>query len=449
MTERKRRLHLNVNALNSGFYASAWRSPESDPDAFADVQHFVKVAQIAEKGTFDAFFLADTLSLIDKIDYRPTLVLEPTIVLATIAAATSHIGLIATASTSYNEPYNIARRFLTLDRASGGRIGWNIVTSADIATARNFGLEKTADHAGRYARAAEFTDVVRKLWDSWEAGAVVGDKESGLFIDTAKIHEIAHEGPHYKVRGPLSVPRSPQGQPVRVQAGASDEGRDFAASVAEAVFTVAQTIEEAQSYAKDVRERAARFGRRAEDIVILPGLAFVLGGTEAEAKKRQEELLDLIPHEYSLPRLAAILQVDQSRLVLDEQLPDDLEVPAAGASQSFFHVTVGLARREKLTVRQLNRRLAGGAGHRVIVGTPEQVAADIHHWFEAGAADGFNLMPDVLPTGLAAFVDEVVPLLRKRGIFREAYEGTTLRSHFGLAEPENRFAVAQGLQRSA
>lgn len=439
----KRQLHLNVNALNSGFYASAWRAPVSDPHAFADVQHYVKIAKIAERGTFDAIFLADTLSITDKVDHRPTLVLEPTIVLATIAAATTHIGLIATASTSYNEPYNIARRFLTLDRASGGRVGWNIVTSADLATARNFGLTTTPPHSTRYARAAEFTEVVRKLWDSWEGDAVVGDKESALFADTAKIHSISHKGDFYDVAGPLSVPRSPQGQPVLVQAGASDEGRDFAASVAEAVFTVAQTIDEATDYARDLRSRVRSKGRSDDSVVILPGLAFVLGGTEAEAKRRQEEHLDRIPHEYSLPRLAAILQIDQERLKLDELLPDDLEVPSSGASQSFFKATVGLARREKLTVRQLNRRLAGGAGHRVIVGTPEQVAADMEHWLTSGAADGFNLMPDVLPSGLETFVDEVVPLLRKRGIFRSEYTSKTLRGHFGLKEPKNRFGSSR------
>ncbi len=431
----ERQLHLNVNALGAGFYASAWRHSDSDPLAFKDIQHYIEIARIAERGTFDAIFLADVLAVADKAEYRPNVPLEPTVVLAAIAACTTHLGLIATASTSYNEPYNIARRFLSLDHISGGRVGWNIVTTADTASARNFGLEQPDPHAERYARAAEFTDVVRKLWDSWDDDAILADGSSGRLVDTAKVHEVKHSGKYYSSAGPLVLPRSPQGQPVRVQAGASDIGLSFAASVAEAVFTVAQTFEEAHAYASGLRGRARELGRDGDRIVILPGLAYVLGGTEEEARRRQSDLLDLIPEDYSMPRLASILQVDVERLDPDKQLPDDLQPPPTGASQSFFHATVGLARREKLTVRELNRRLAGGAGHRVFVGTPEQFADDIQNWFEAGVADGFNLMPSILPTGLGEFVDEVVPLLRQRDIFRHSYEGTTLRSHFGLDVP--------------
>ncbi|MFT4002231.1 MAG: LLM class flavin-dependent oxidoreductase [Rhizobium sp.] len=434
MTSR-RQLHLNVNALGAGFYASAWRHAGSDPVAFKDINHYIEIARIAERGTFDAIFLADVLAVADKAEYRPNVPLEPTVVLAAIAATTSHLGLIATASTSYNVPYNIARRFLSLDHMSGGRAGWNIVTTADVASARNFGLDRPDSNADRYARAAEFTDVVRKLWDSWDDDAILADKDSGRLVDAAKVHEVDHKGKYYASAGPLLLPRSPQGQPVRIQAGASDIGLSFAARVAEAVFTVAQTVEEAQTYAARLRTRAREVGRDGDGIVILPGLAYVLGGTEEEARRRQSELLDLIPEAYSMPRLAAILQVDVERLDPDRPLPDDLQPPPTGASQSFYHATVGLARRENLTVRELNRRLAGGAGHRVFVGTPEQFADDIQHWFETGVADGFNLMPSVLPTGLGEFVDEVVPLLRQRDIFRKAYEGKTLRSHLGLDIP--------------
>ena len=434
-----RQLHLNVNLLHSGVYPSAWRLPDSQPDAFVDIAHFVKVAQVAERGLFDAIFLADTPSISDRLDYRPFNALEPTIVLASIAAATTRIGLIATASTSYNEPYNLARRFASLDHASGGRVGWNVVTTADAAASRNFGLTGAVEHGTRYARAREFVEVAHALWDSWEDDAFVGDKASGRFVDPEKVHAIRHRGTHFSVDGPLNVPRSPQGRPVTVQAGGSQDGRDLAAATAEAVFTLSQTIPDGVSFARDLRARAASFGRPADSIVILPGLATILGSTEAEARRRQDELWDLVPLEYSLARLAGTLQVAPDRLALDRPLPDELPLPP-NANHTMFLGTVALARRDNLTVRQLLRALGGGVGHRIIVGTPETVADDIEAWFRSGAADGFNLMPDVLPDGLETFVDAVVPILQKRGLFRTAYAGTTLRDHLGLARPPSRFA---------
>lgn len=434
----KRQLHLNVNLLHSGVYASAWRLSDSDPGACFDVGHYVNVAKIAERGKFDAIFLADTPAVTDRIDLRPFLSMEPTIVLATVAAATTHIGLIATASTTYNEPYNLARRFVTLDHASRGRIGWNAVTTADAAASRNFGLSQVLEHKARYDRAKEFVEVVHALWDSWEDDAFVGDKASARFVDTAKVHAIKHRGTYYNVEGPLNVPRSPQGRPVTVQAGGSSDGRDLAAAQAEAVFTLSQSIPDGVAYARDLRSRAVAYGRPSDSIVILPGLATVIGGTEAEAKRRQDELWDLVPIQYSLSRLAGTLQVSPDLLELDKPLPD-LPVPV-NANQTMFNCTVALARKGNLTVRELLKALGGGVGHRIIVGTPEQIADDIAAWFEAGAADGFNLMPDVLPSGLETFVDEVVPLLQKRGIFRRDYEGTTLRDHLGLAHPPSRFA---------
>jgi FMN-dependent oxidoreductase (nitrilotriacetate monooxygenase family) len=432
-----RQLHLNVNLLHSGVYASAWRLPESDPRAFFDVGHYVRVARIAERGKLDAIFLADTPAVTDRIDYRPFLSMEPTIVLATVAACTSHIGLIATASTTYNEPYNIARRFATLDHSSGGRVGWNAVTTADAAASRNFGFPHVLEHKARYDRAKEFAEVVHALWDSWEDDAFVGDKATARFVDTSKVHPIAHRGTYYSVAGPLNVPRSPQGRPVTVQAGGSNDGLDLAAAQAEVVFTLAQTIEEGAAYARDLR--AVAYGRSGESIVILPGLATVIGSTEAEAKRRQDELWELVPTEYSLARLASTLQIDPAALELDKPLPDPLPLPA-NANHTMFQGTVNLARRGNLTVRQLLRALGGGVGHRIIVGTPEYIADDIAAWFRAGAADGFNLMPDVLPTGLEVFVDTVVPILQRRGLFRKDYSGSTLRDHFGLARPPSRFA---------
>ncbi|VBE81923.1 NtaA/DmoA family FMN-dependent monooxygenase [Burkholderia pseudomallei] len=374
---QRRQLHLNVNILHSGFVPSAWRIDDADPRAFVDVSHYVRIARIAEAAKFDAVFLADNASIVDQIDFRPITALEPTIVLASIAAATARIGLIGTASTSYNEPFNLARRFASLDHVSGGRAGWNVVTTADAGSARNFGLDAAPDHAARYARAAEFVDVVKALWDSWDDDALVGDKASGRFVDTAKVRPIAHRGTHFRVHGPLNLPRPPQGHPVLVQAGGS-----------------------------------------------------------ADALRRRDELVDLIPLRYGLNRLAGTLGVPVERLAPDAPLPDDLALPDGGnGNHTFFHATLARARRRGYTARELIRAMAGGGGHRVIAGTPEQIADDIAHWFGAGAADGFNLMPDVLPGGLRDFVDGVVPILQRRGLFRTEYEGTTLRDHFGLPRP--------------
>ena len=439
-----RQLHLNVNLLNAGFYGSAWRASDGRPDAFLDVAHYVRSAQIAERGTFDAVFLADVPALSDRPEYRPFHALEPTILLTAVAAATTHIGLIATASTTYNEPYNIARRFASLDLVSGGRAGWNVVTTADAAASRNFGFDNVTAHATRYERAAEFTEVVTGLWDSWQDDALVGDRETGAFLDLSRVHPIHHAGRHFTVKGPLNVPRSPQGYPVVVQAGGSEDGRELAARHAEAIFSVALTIEEGQAFAADIRKRAARYGRRGADIVTLPGLATVIGSTEEEARRREERLWSLIPGDYSLVRVAGIFKLDPASLDLDRPLPDDIAVPVDG-SQTFFRAMLDTARRDGLTLRQLLRKLGGGTGHRVLVGSPEQIADDIERWFRAGAADGFNLMPDVLPDGLETFVDHVVPILRKRGVFRSEYEGRTLRDHFGLRRPENRNVAARSV----
>ncbi|MCJ2013640.1 LLM class flavin-dependent oxidoreductase [Methylobacterium sp. J-076] len=438
-----RMLHLNVNLLHSGVYPSAWRLPDSRPDAFIDIDHYVRVARVAERGKLDAIFLADTPAINDRIDYRPFNALEPTVVLASVAAATRHVGLVATASTTYNEPYNLARRFASLDVVSRGRAGWNVVTTADAAAGRNFGFAGASEHGARYARAREFTELVHALWDSWEDDAFLGDKASGRFVDTGKVHAVEHRGAHYAVAGPLTVPRSRQGRPVTFQAGGSEDGRELAAATADAVFSLAQTIEDGAAYARDLRARAARYGRGPDALVILPGLATVIGSTEAEARRRQDALWDLVPVEYSLARLAGTLRIDPARLALDKPLPDPLPLPP-DANHTMFLGTLALARRDRLTVRQLLRALGGGVGHRIVVGTPEAIADDIEAWFRAGAADGFNLMPDVLPDGLETFVDAVVPILQRRGLFRHDYAGDTLRDHLGLQRPASRFAAAAG-----
>ncbi|WP_404994894.1 LLM class flavin-dependent oxidoreductase [Cupriavidus pauculus] len=431
------KLHLNLNALHSGFVPSAWRLPDSDPRAFVDVHHYVRLAQIAEAGKFDAIFLADNAAIADQINFRPITALEPTVLLACVAMATRHIGLVATASTSYNEPYNIARRFATLDHVSGGRAGWNVVTTADAGSARNFGRAAPPDHAQRYARADEFTHVVKALWDSWEDDAFLGDRQSGSFVDTARLQPIAHHGPCFDVQGPLNLPRPPQGHPVLFQAGGSNDGRELAARHAEAVFSASQTLEESREYRLALNQRAEALGRGRGAIKVLPGLTTIIGATEAQARQRRDALIDLIPWDYSLNRLAGTLGVTADRLSLDAPLPDGLALPANG-NHTFFRATIALAQRQNLTVRALIRELAGGGGHRVIVGTPEQIADDIEHWFRNGAADGFNLMPDVLPDGVQDFVDGVVPILQRRGLFRTDYEGSTLREHMGLARPAGR-----------
>ncbi|GHC78541.1 nitrilotriacetate monooxygenase component A [Pseudorhodoferax aquiterrae] len=436
-----RQLHLNVNILHSGFVPSAWRTPDADPRAFIDVQHYIRVAQTAERGKLDAVFLADNAAIIEQIHFRPITALEPTVLLTAVAAATTHIGVIGTASTSYNEPYNIARRFASLDHISGGRAGWNVVTTADLASARNFGLEAVPDHGQRYARASEFTDVVKALWDSWEDDAFIGDKTAGRFIDPAKVHPIAHRGAFFNVQGALTLPRSPQGRPVLVQAGGSADGRELAARHAEAVFSASQSLEESLAYSQALNSRAAALGRGPHAVKVLAGLTTFIGATEAQAIRRRDDFIDAIPWDYSLTRLAGTLGTTPDRLHLDEPLPENLAVPAGGnGNHTFFAATIALARRKNLTVRQLIRELGGGGGHRIIVGTPEQIADDIAHWFAVGAADGFNLMPDALPDGLADFVDGVVPLLQRRGIFRTDYSGRTLREHLGLPFPAGREA---------
>lgn len=439
-----RQLHLNLNALHSGFVPSAWRLSDSDPLAFTDVQHYVRLARIAEAGKFDAIFLADNAAIADQINFRPITALEPTVLLACVAAATTHIGLVGTASTSYNEPYNIARRFATLDHVSGGRAGWNVVTNADAGSARNFGHDAVPDHAQRYARADEFTTVVRALWDSWEDDAFIGDKGDGRFVDVRKVQPIAHRGASFNVQGPLNLPRSAQGHPVLFQAGGSADGQELAARHAEAVFSAAQSIEESIAYGRRINALAEAIGRGPRAVKILPGLTTIIGATEAEALRRRDELVDLIPWDYSLNRLAGTLGIAADRLRLDAPLPEPLTLPANGnGNHTFFNTTVALARRRGLTVRALIRELAGGGGHRVIVGTPEQVADDIEHWFRQGAADGFNLMPDVLPDGLSTFVEGVVPILQRRGIFRTEYTGRTLRDHLALPRPPGRVSTPE------
>jgi FMN-dependent oxidoreductase (nitrilotriacetate monooxygenase family) len=440
--DRGGRLHLNAFLMGVGHHEAAWRLPESDPFAHVDVAHYQHLARIAERGKLDSLFLADGPVLWNDLGRRPGGALEPTVLLTALAGVTNHIGLIATASTTYNEPYNLARRFASLDHISGGRAGWNIVTTAGVDAARNFNLDTQPPHAERYERAAEFVDVSRKLWDSWDDDATLGDKDNGVWGDDAKVYPPAHAGRFYKVAGALNVPRPPQGHPLLVQAGSSADGKDFAARYAEAVFTAHQTLADAQAFYADLKQRALAYGRDPDHIKILPGVVPILGATETAARALDAELDRLIRPEYAIGQLAELLDIGPDRLDLDRELPADLpsEDKIEGA-KSRRTLVVNLARREQLTVRELIARLGGGRGHLTVAGTPEQVADVIADWYHRRAADGFNIMPPVLPSGLESFVDHVVPILQQRGLFRTEYEGHTLRDNYGLPHPANRNAT--------
>ncbi|GAA4604454.1 FMN-dependent oxidoreductase (nitrilotriacetate monooxygenase family) [Actinoplanes octamycinicus] len=437
-----RQLHFNLFLHDTGHHEASWRLPESDPHANLSLAAHQHLARVAEDAKFDSVFLADGPALFSEPGRRPSGKLEPTVLLAALAVTTSRIGLIATASTSYNDPYNLARRFASLDHLSGGRAGWNIVTTAGEAAARNFGLQDQPLHRSRYDRADEFLEVSTKLWDSWADDAILADKESGIHADGDRIRAIGHHGVHFRVEGPLNVPRSPQAHPLLVQAGSSEDGKDFAAKWAEAVFTAQPTLAESQAFYADLKRRVVAAGRDPEQVVILPGIVPVIGDTEAEARELDAELERLISPEHALAQLATILRIDRERLRLDEPLPADLpDEDEIEGMKSRYTLIVNWGRRENLTVRQLIGKLGGGRGHRTFTGTPVQIADTIQHYFENGAADGFNIMPAVLPSGIEAFATKVVPILQERGLFRTEYTGTTLREHYGLPRPADRLEL--------
>jgi FMN-dependent oxidoreductase (nitrilotriacetate monooxygenase family) len=440
MTSARRQIHLNLFIYPAGHHLAGWRHEDSAPERILDITYYQDLAQRAEAAKFDGVFFADGPSLADNLRYASRFRLEPFTWLSAIAAVTEKIGLIGTATTTYSEPYNIARLFASLDHLSRGRAGWNIVTTGDAGAAQNFGLPEHPVHADRYGRAREFMEVVTKLWDSWEDDAVVADKDSGLYADISKIHRIDHVGPHFKVRGPLNTPRSPQGRPVYVQAGASDDGRAFAARFAEAIFTAHQTLANAQAFYADIKARAASLGRDPGQVVILPGISPFIGSTEAEARRLHQQFNDLTQPDYAIEQLHRMIGVDLTGHDLDDPFPRELvSTEGERGLGSRFQLVVDILDRESLTIRQLIHRLAGARGHWVEIGTPEHIADRMQDWFETGAADGFNLMPPYFTGGLDTFIDEVVPILRRRGLFREEYEGSTLREHFGLQRPESLF----------
>ncbi|MBD2870556.1 LLM class flavin-dependent oxidoreductase [Paenibacillus arenilitoris] len=440
METAKRHMHLNLFLMNTGHHEASWRHPDTSPRRITELDYYCEIGRIAERGKLDSLFLADTYVLPVTVRHKVLHGLEPFTLLAAIAAVTSRIGLIGTASTTYNDPFHIARKFASLDHISGGRTGWNIVTTASESAAYNFGDRALPDHAQRYRRADEFVEVVKALWDSWEDGALVADKDSGVYADMDKIHPLAHKGAFFSVQGPLNVPRAPQGQPVLVQAGSSEDGKSFAAKVAEAVFTAQNDYRSGQAFYRDMKDRANRCGRSPDELRVLPGLYTVVGDTEAEAKELERELGELTVPAFGLQRLSTLFKVDLTGYPLDAPVPLEL-LPKAdeiNGNRGRYELIENMARREKLTIGQLIKRTAGSRGHAAAVGTPAQIADEMERWFKGEAADGFNLMPSHMPGGLADFVDKVIPELQNRGLFRSEYEGYTLRDHYGLPRPAGR-----------
>ncbi len=435
-----RQLHLGAFMRPVSIHTGAWRYPRAYPDANFNFGHLRRFAQTLERGKFDAFFMADHLAVlnmpIEALKRSHTVTsFEPFTLLSALAVATERIGLIATGSTTFDEPYHIARRFASLDHISGGRAGWNIVTTSNPDAAKNFGLEDHMEHGERYARAREFYDVVTGLWDSFADDAFIRDVESGTYFEPQRMHVLDHQGKYFSVRGPLNIARPVQGWPVIVQAGASDAGRQLAAETAEMVFAAGSNLANAQRFYADVKARAERAGRNPEHIKILPGALVVVADSIAEAREKRARLDGLVNYANAIASLSIALGHDASRFDPDGPLP---EIPESNASKSGRERVLDLARREKLTVRQLAQRL-GGYGGMAFVGTPQSIADEMEQWLTERGSDGFNLMFPYLPEGLEDFVGRVVPELQRRGLFRREYQGRTLRDHLGLPRPRNRF----------
>ncbi len=438
-----RQIKLGVSMIGLGYHPAAWRHPETPAGGNMQLRHFVEMAQIAERGLFDMVFLADGVG-IRAYDEPPgalsrmsnSVGFEPLTLLSALAMVTQRVGLVATASTTYNEPYHVARKFASLDHISGGRAGWNVVTSRTDMEAQNFGLDASPSYDDRYDRAPEFVEVVCGLWDSWDDGAFVRDQTSGINYDRAKAHVLDHKGKHFSVRGPLNVERPPQGHPVIVQAGASDQGRELAAATADVIYAASQTLEEARAYYASVKGRMAKYGRRPDALKIMPGLMAIIGDTEQEARDKYEVLQALVDPVVGLAQLAGSMG-DLTGYPLDGPVPRLPEWRLRSRGQLMYD----LAQRRNLTIRQLYLAIATGNGHRQVIGTPAQVADHMQEWFENEAADGFNVLPAHSPDGLADFVDRVVPELQRRGLYRTAYEGRTLREHLGVQRPPSRYSV--------
>lgn len=425
-----RQMHLGLFLLGTGSHAAGWRMPGA-LDSFQDFAAIRQIGVTAERGLFDLIFMGDNLNADPMAHPSYTLRLEPLTMLAALSTGTRHIGLGATVSTTYSDPFTVARAFASLDHISQGRAAWNAVTTSNAAVGANFGTVHP-DHASRYARAGEFVDVVKGLWDCWDDDALVADRASGLYIDPAKVHALAHDGRFFKVRGPLNIGRAPQGRPVVLQAGGSEPGLDLAARTADVVFSVVQDFDEARVAYAALKDRLPRFGRRTDEVTVLPGVMPVVGRTDREARDKLNALQAFIGGGSALAVLSERFGHDFSTCDLDGPVPD-LALP--DTYHSFTRVLLSKARRERMSLRDLYSLTAAARGHWVLCGSPDTIADTLQHWFEHGAADGFNVMPPYFHEGFDDFVDGVVPILQARGLFRRAYSGTTLRDHLGLPRP--------------
>lgn len=432
-------MSLGLFLMGTGHHIASWRHKNVPADGSEDIRFFQNLASIAERGKFDMLFLSDGLSF-NGLSHPAELVrFEPFTLLGYLSAVTTQIGLAATASTTYNEPFHIARKFSSLDHLNDGRTAWNVVTSYYESEAGNFNRNNHLDHSVRYNKAFEFVEVVKGLWDSWEEDALVRNKETGVYFDNEKLHALNHKGNYFSVEGPLNSSRSPQGRPVIIQAGSSDAGTTLAAKTADVIFTAQQTLEEAQAFYAMVKNKAIEYGRLPDQIKIMPGVSPIVGRTEKEAREKYQQLQELIVPEIGLAFLSDYLGgLDFSNYSLDDRLPE--YIPETNGNQSRRQLIIDLARREKLTIRQLYQKVAGSRGHRIIFGNPKQIADQLEEWIDKGGADGFNLMMPTFPDALEDFVDLVVPILQERGVFRKDYQGSTLREYLGLSKPESSFS---------
>jgi FMN-dependent oxidoreductase (nitrilotriacetate monooxygenase family) len=441
-----RKIRLGAFLPGGGQHIAAWRHPDSPADGATSFDFHVQLAREAERGLFDAYFLADGLAIAfgGGIEGGNAKVagFEPVTLFSALAPLTTHIGFIATASSTYEEPYNTARKFASLDLISGGRAGWNVVTTATEAAAHNFNLDQQLPHAVRYRRAAEHVEVVKKLWDSFEDDAFLRDKATGRFFDPDKVHYTDHRGEHFRVRGPLNVSRSPQGHPVIVQAGQSNDGRGLAAATAEVIFTAHQRLDTAQEFYRDIKARARGLGRNPDHILIMPGVSPFVGRTEAEAREKYDRLTGLILEEDGIALIKGLTggTLDLAGVDLGGPLPPVAPTEGMKSRQALIRQ---IADENGFTIRQLYQHVASARGHFTIVGSATQIADVLEDWFRNDGADGFNILPPWLPTGLTDFVDLVIPELQRRGLFRTAYEGRTLRENLGLPFPQNRWTATR------
>lgn len=449
MSTPQRQLHLGAFLFGAGHHLAAWRHPDVDPAAYTRLETLQSHARLAEAAKFDAIFFADNVGLSDAPAHTLSQsalphVFDPLLVQSALAGVTERIGLVATVSTTYLPPYHLARKFATLDHLSGGRSGWNLVTSGSEFEAKAFGLPHQLEHAERYKIAHEYVKIVKGLWDTWEDDAFVRDQAASRFFDPHKLHRIQHQGLKFHVQGGLQAPRPPQGYPVLVQAGSSNDGQDLAAATAELVFTAQQTVEDARAFYSDLKSRLPAWGRTEHELKILPGVSPFVGRSESEAREKFEQLQDLIDPAVGLGLISAFLGgVDLSAYPLDGPFPADL--PVGEGWKSRHDLFNKLAQRENLSIRQLYKRVATGRGHWTVVGTPESIADQLEHWFKTGAADGFNILAPTLPHGLKDFAELVIPELQRRGLFRTEYTGRTLREHLGLRRPAHPLAQARAV----